>query len=373
MRVLYVSKASIVAAYRDKLDALAAHVSVTALIPSRWGSMEAGPMEDTASGVRIHTAAALLHGRNHLHAYAGAGAVVRAASPDIVHLDEEPYSTVTCQFAFLCRRRRIPFVFFAWQNLHKPLPVPFGLMRRFVYAGAAAGIAGTARAADVLKRGGWRGPTAVIPQLGVAPERFRSAPDLRTRMRARLGVAEGAFVVGYAGRLVAEKGVDLLLEAAAPLERATVLLIGAGPERRRLAARAHRLGMAARTHFAGSADSTEMPAWLNALDALVLPSRRGRGWTEQFGRVLVEAMACGVPVVGAISGEIPAVVGSAGLLFAEEDVAALRGHLERLAGAPELRHALGAAGRARALSHYTQERIARDTVDLYEVVLGRAR
>jgi glycosyltransferase involved in cell wall biosynthesis len=377
VRVLYVSKASVVAAYRDKLHALAEHASVMAIVPERWGPVRAlvdappaGAQSADDDGVRIRTARALLHGHNHLHVYRGARTLVRAAAPDIVHIDEEPYSAVTFQLALACRRAGVPFVFFAWQNLHKRLPPPFGMMRRYVFARAAAGIAGTRRAAAVLHNAGWHGETAVIPQLGVSPARFRPEPMQRVAVRRRLGMAADAFVAGFAGRLVPEKGVDLLLDAAASLDGAHVLVIGDGPERRSLADRAARLGIAERTHFVAAVASTAMPAWLNALDVLVLPSRSSRGWTEQFGRVLIEAMACRVPVAGAASGEIPTVIGDAGLLFDEGDVAQIRSHLERLRDSSTLRWTLGERGRARVLAEFTQERIARETAALYAAVLG---
>lgn len=391
MKVLYISKASIIPAYRDKLHALAEHVDLAAVIPERWGDRHAGPLDDAtrddhagacdtapaaggmhpavAGRARIRTARALLHGHNHFHVYSGAAALVHDAAPDLVHIDEEPYSAVTFQLARICHAAGVPCVFFAWQNLHKRLPPPFGLVRRHVFARAAAAIAGTNAAADVLRRAGWMGRTAVIPQIGVSPARFRPDAGLRATVRARLGIAPDGFVAGCAARLVPGKGVDLLLDAAAPLADTHVLIIGDGAERSRLSARVRSLGIAARTQFSGAVESVDMPAWLNALDVLVLPSRRSRGWAEQFGRVLIEAMACGVPVVGAVSGEIPDVIASAGLTFPENDAGALSAAIRQLRDAPGLRRTFGELGRARALEHFTHGRIATDTAALYQQVL----
>jgi len=101
----------------------------------------------------------------------------------------------------------------------------------------------------------------------------------------------------------------------------------------------------------------------------VLPSRTSSHWVEQFGRVLIEAMACGVAVVGSDSGEIPHVIGDAGLIFPEGDVAALRKQLARLQGNQALRRELGARGRARVMAHYTQAQVARDTVAFYRELI----
>src|SRR5690606_7251059 len=99
------------------------------------------------------------------------------------------------------------------------------------------------------------------------------------------------------------------------------------------------------------------------------PSRTTRTWKEQFGRVLVEAMACGVPVIGSNSGEIPHVVGEAGLIFAEDDVATLRAHLQRLIDSPAERMHLGKLGRERVLAHFTMASVAERTVAVYERLL----
>ena len=106
------------------------------------------------------------------------------------------------------------------------------------------------------------------------------------------------------------------------------------------------------------------------VDVLVLPSRRRPNWTEQFGRVLIEAMACQVAVVGAAVGEIPYVIGDAGLTFSEGDVEALRDRLSWLLQDPAQRHALGRAGRARVLAHYTQARVAQATVEVYRRLMA---
>jgi glycosyltransferase involved in cell wall biosynthesis len=109
----------------------------------------------------------------------------------------------------------------------------------------------------------------------------------------------------------------------------------------------------------------QMPAMLAQADALVLPSRSTPVWQEQFGRVLVEAMACGVPVVGSDSGAIPEVVGNAGLIFPEGDALALTGRLHQLMASPALRLELADRGHARVVAHFSQERIAQQTAAFY--------
>ncbi len=112
-----------------------------------------------------------------------------------------------------------------------------------------------------------------------------------------------------------------------------------------------------------------MPAFLRQLDALVLPSRTLPNWKEQFGRVLVEAMASGVAVIASDSGEIPNVIEGAGLLFQEEKSAHLRTHLCALLQQEGLRDELGVAGRRRVLDNFTQAQVAARTVEVYREIM----
>jgi glycosyltransferase involved in cell wall biosynthesis len=116
------------------------------------------------------------------------------------------------------------------------------------------------------------------------------------------------------------------------------------------------------------ADHTDLPGLIARMDVLALPSveviqRNLVPWIgiplrEQFGRVLVEAMACGVPVIGSDVGEIPYVIGDAGLTFASDDPAGLAEGLTRLRDQPALREELGRRGRQRAVTEFGWDRAA---------------
>jgi glycosyltransferase involved in cell wall biosynthesis len=354
----------VVAAYRAKLDALAAHCSVELIVPERWGRLEFEPRKH--EGFELHRVPALLHGQNHLHFYPSLGRVLRTLAPQLVHIDEEPYSTVTFQAARVCANARIPYVFFAWQNLPRPLPLPFRAMRAYVFQHASGAIAGTARAAEVLQQAGYTRSPAVIPQMGIDASTFTPDPNARVQTRQHLGIEPTAFLAGFAGRLSPEKGVDVLIDAVALAQTTNLLIIGDGPDRAALEARAGKL--AGRVRFAGHISSTMMPSLLSALDVLILPSIRTVRWEEQFGRVLVEAMACGVPVIGTRTGEIARVIGKAGIVVPERDPAALAAAIASLANDPHECARLGKFARERALANFTNARIASDTADFYHTV-----
>jgi len=363
-RVLMVSKACLVGIYQRKLEEIARHGDVTlrVVVPPFWRD-ERGVL----ALERVHTERyellvepMALNGSFHLHFYPRLGRHIRAFCPDIVHMDEEPYNLATWHGMALARRAGCRTVWFSWQNLRRRYPPPFAWFERYCLRYTDAAIAGSHTAAQVWRDKGYAGPLAVIPQFGVDPLVFAPSPRPEER---------GGFVIGFAGRLVAAKGVDLLLEAAAGLEGARVEILGSGPLRGALERQAAQAGLGERVSFLGTLPSPRMPEFYHRLDVLVLPSRSQANWIEQFGRVLVEAMACGMPVIGSDCGEIPHVIGDAGLVFPEGDVAALRGCLARLASDPALRAALGRQGRERALAHYTHAHVAAQTVAVYRAMM----
>jgi glycosyltransferase involved in cell wall biosynthesis len=168
------------------------------------------------------------------------------------------------------------------------------------------------------------------------------------------------------GRLVPEKGIADLLAAVALLpETMRLLIVGSGSHADALHAHATQLGIAARITWHAPVPTHAMPGIMQQCDALVLPSRTTANWKEQFGRVLVEAMACGVPVVGSSSGEIPHVVGDGGLIYAEGDTHALAAQLTVLLQDAPRYAAISAQARQRVLTHYTQQALAQRYAAIY--------
>ena len=362
MRVLMISKACLVGAYQRKLEEIACFpdVELMVAVPPSWydGSRVVRLERAHTAGYELVVEPIAFNGNFHLHFYPRLRQRLRAFAPDIVHVDEEPYNFATFHALRLAKRSGARVLWFTWQNLNRRYPFPFRLIERYNLRHTDYGIAGSAGAAKVWREKGYTGPLAVIPQFGVDPDIF--VPRSGERDPAR------GFLIGYVGRLVPEKGVDLLLEAVVGLPGVWRLaIVGSGPELNRLELLARRLELADRISFEGEISSLRMPAFYRELDALVVPSRSRPNWVEQFGRILIEAMACGVPVVGSDCGEIPNVVGDAGLIFPEENAGALREHLMRLMREADLWADLARRGRERAVARFTQAQIAAQTVAVY--------
>jgi glycosyltransferase involved in cell wall biosynthesis len=368
MRVLMISKACIAGAYQLKLEAIAAlGVDLTVVVPPYWRD-DAGrdaPLERVhTKGYRLVVEPMAFNGHFHYHVYPGLGRVFREVRPDLLHMDEEPYNLATLQGFWLAKRAGARPLFFTWQNLHRRYPPPFTWIEQYSYGNAGGAIAGNGEAVEVLRQKGYRGPTWVIPQFGVDPDLFKPDPTVQRRDRP--------FTVGFCGRLRERKGEMLLVEAVAALGGDVRLeVLGWGEAAPKLRQKAEQLGLGDRFRIHQAMPSIEVPRFYNSIDVLAAPSLTLPSWKEQFGRVLAEAMACGVPVAGSDSGEIARVIGDAGLLFPEGDVPALTECLRRLRDDPALRTALAGKGLQRVHALFTQKSIAEQTVAAYRDVLGQ--
>jgi glycosyltransferase involved in cell wall biosynthesis len=298
----------------------------------------------------------------YLQWYPKLDATLLALRPDVIDVWEEPWSLLSAQVCRL-RDKLLPeakIISETEQNIAKTLPPPFEWFRRFTLRKADFLIGRNTEALTVARSKGFRGPAAVVGN-GVDTELF--SPTTAGSPESRTG--ERGFRIGYAGRLVEEKGLDVLVEAVGSLPAPrTLVLSGEGPWLQRL----RRLKF---VEWAGKVAREELPGFYRGLDALVLPSRTTSSWKEQFGRVLVEAQACGVPVVGSSSGAIPEVIGGAGLVFPEGNAAYLAVALQRLRADAALRCSFAIKGRERACLHYGWDAIAAQMRQVYLSVLTR--
>jgi L-malate glycosyltransferase len=289
--------------------------------------------------------------------------------PDLVHYEGEIESLGAAQIVVLrwLLARHAKLVLTTWQNILRPRGRLVRMLNGMNLAASQHVLCASEEAVTVLERQGYRGTCSVLPIVGVDTRTF--CPKPVAELRSQLGLER--FVVGYVGRLVPEKGLDTLLSAAAQAAcRPQVLLVGNGPEKLCLQELAVRLGLGDRIRFMDAVPHEAVPDYMNLLDMLVLPSRTTVHWKEQFGRVLVEAMACRVAVAGSTSGAIPEVIGGAGRIFPEGDSSALAGIMDALAAEPTLRLTLAQQGHDRALSRYSIEHIASDTLAVWRRLLA---
>ena len=378
-RLLTVGHSYCVARNRQLADALArageGEWEVTAAAPTRFPG-DFGPVAlEPLPGERARVVGVPVRGasRIHLMRYGGRLRELLREGWDVVHCWEEPYVLAGAQVARWTPPGAV-LVYATFQNLSKRYPPPFSWAERYAMQRAGGWIAFGRTVEEALRgRPGYASlPRRVIP-LGVDTERFRPDPAAGERARHALGwSAEGPPVVGFLGRFVPEKGLPLLLRALDRVESPwRALLVGGGPLEGEVHAWA--AGHGGRARVVTGVRHDEVPPWLCAMDLLCAPSLTTPRWREQLGRMLIEAMACGVAVAGSSSGEIPHVLADAGVVVQEGDEGAWAAALARLLEDHGARAAWVARGLARARAEFAWPVVARAHLDFFGELLEKGR
>lgn len=372
MKVLRISHSSVVEAWRERERKMRDRGHQVRLISA--GSWNEGGVnvpfrprsdEDAAGAATIgtHPALFLFDPRVLWRSF--------AQDWDVLDIHEEAYALATAEVLAVRRLRHTwdrlrgrrrpplgPFVLYSAQNLDKVYPLPIRWMERSILRRAGGLYVANLAATQIERRKGARGPVVLIP-LGVDTDIFSPGPQ-------PVG-SDGRIVVGYAGRFTRQKGVDVLLRAVADNPEVTVLLAGAGPEEANLRALAAPLGD--RVRFVGSLGLTELVHFYRSLTVLAVPSVNAPGLVEQFGRVAVEAMACGTPVIATRTGSLADIVEGAGLVIPTDDVGALREAIVQVGSDPAFAAELRSAGVGRA-RQCSWDEVAEAQLALYRTVLG---
>lgn len=364
MRVLRISHSGTVDAWRERERVVRRHGhKVTSVVATVWDEggrpvrLDARPGEDVIGVPTLGRHPALfLYDPRPLWRLLG-------EDWDVLDLHEEPFALASAEVLAMraLRRSRVPYCLYSAQNIDKRYPPPFRWLERWALRHASAVSVCNREAGEIVSRKGLAG-RAVLLGLGIDPTQFTPGPERNSR-------AEGPVRVGYVGRLAVHKGVDVLLEAVAADPRLRLAVAGAGPEDAALRQRASHADLAGRVEILGPLDKADLPDFYRGLDVLAVPSLTTSGWVEQFGRVAVEAMACGTPVVASDSGALPDVVRGAGILVPPGDPVTLTAALVAAGTDPARSAAMRREGIARA-REFDWERIGGEYVQLYEDMTG---
>lgn len=283
---------------------------------------------------------------------------------DLVHCWQEPYTFLGGQIAYW-KPQSTPLVYFSFQNNNKNYPPPFNKIEQYSMHRAAGWISAGQTITEALKsRPGYNRPTRLIPT-GVDTQHFYPCPEVGLKVLQALGWAESdAPVVGYLGRFVPEKGLDLLMSVLDELKTPwRALFVGGGLMEAQLRDWAKKYPQQVRV--CTGIQHSDVPQYLNAMDILCAPSQTTKNWREQFGRMLIEAFACGVPVIGSDSGEIPYVIGDAGVIVREQNQAGWVQALSDLLESPEQRQILAEKGLWRSRTYYAWPIVAQQYLDFF--------
>jgi glycosyltransferase involved in cell wall biosynthesis len=390
MKILVASHTYIVDLNCEKLRALASldpEIEVTIVVPKRWrpGGVQNQIVETkakTEGNFRIVPVSNFSQNNQALLTF-GADIVklLRQFKPQIIQVEQGTKALGYTQLITLNRLLKIGAknLFFTWWNLPYEPKFPISLIENYNLRHTDGAVPGNQDAADILRQHGYTGAVKVMPQLGVNEILF--SPNLQPELAAKLGIESEEFIIGFIGRFVPEKGLLTLLKAVAGLNTKSwkLLLLGRGEFKDTMLTEAKAMGICDRLIFIESVPHNRVPDYLNLMDVLVLPSETtyqvrtltAVGWKEQFGHVLIEAMACQVPVIGSDSGEIPNVINNAGLIFPEGDAAALRQCLQQLIDCPDFSQKMARDGYLRARAKYSNKALAQELLDFYRYLTDK--
>ena len=279
---------------------------------------------------------------------------------DLIYVNHEPYAMSTVQVCWAnLQTSKLPFGFHSCQNIFKNYPVPFSWLERMVYRSSRFAFPITEAVARVLRQKGFKGDATLCP-FPFDPSLYHPLPE--AERKELIPRERGEVVIGYVGRMVEQKGLRTLVKAIARLPASgwKLVVIGTGPYESAFDQLVSENGLADRVVRLGYIAHDITPRYLGAMDVLVLPSETRPNWKEQFGRVLIEAMACGACVVGSDSGEIPGLINSSGggRVFPEANPEALADVLQQLIHHEDERQALARFGRAWAKDNISLPAVA---------------
>lgn len=363
MRVLFTWHAAVLAGNQVYIEKLSSYngMEVFLLIPPAWDEATSMVYAEKVVGAKYETIVEKV--RNPFKGlkfyYQKTAKILREVNPDVIFIYEEPYSFAAFNILY-CKQKVVPrakTLFYTWQNLLCRYPFVHRVVEKYVFSHVDMAIAGSEDVLRVLQKKGFRRPIRIVP-LALSPELF---PEYdAASLRQELGLRE--FTIGYVGRITKEKGIQELFEAVAPIKSSCqILVIGSGQDEEYFRQYAESVGLKDRIIWLTSQHNSQMYKYYRAMDALILPSRTTAHWKEQFGRTLIEAMVCKIPVIGSSSGEIPNVIADAGLIFEEGNICDLREKIMSLQKSQDKSNILKGKGYARVMSRFTWGKVAEDT------------
>jgi glycosyltransferase involved in cell wall biosynthesis len=307
--------------------------------------------------------------------FRGLSGLLREKRFDIILVDAEPWALYKWQAWWLKRRYQPHSLFgeFTFENLERP-GLRGWILSQFYRASARVDdftISGNQASRRILlKYGASEKRNLVAAQNGVDTNDFIPAPEKKSQFRQLFHLSPDALIIGFCGRFMVEKGILDLIAAVQEIrldqthENVHLALLGEGPLKSTITEECPPW-----LHVVVGQPSSVIPKFMQSVDLFVLPSkpsREGRRvWEEQFGHVLIEAMACGVPTLGSDSGAIPEVIGTPEAIFPHSDVNALRQLLSKAIEDPTWRLALGKKQRQRVETNYSHETVARRYTDFF--------
>jgi glycosyltransferase involved in cell wall biosynthesis len=378
MRLLVIDNLAVESSRRYLYRQLAKQIGETVylLVPEKWieQSVTTQSEKETDQNLKVYSSPFLFGFRHQRIIYLHLKKVIAEVKPDAIFISSEPENFNTFHLVRIVKKYfpNTKLVCASWRNMDyriNPYPYKFGWINRLIenynIKRIDICIAHSPSAKYFLEKVGKWKVVYIPPSINLEEYPFQHKTHSENSEK---------FVVGYIGRLAYEKGVDILIRAISRVDKNVhAIIVGDGKEKEHLKILARELKIDDRIIWQDAIPYKEVPKFIQQFDALVLPSRTTNIWKEQFGRVLIEAMALGVPVIGSDSGDIPSVIGECGLIFKENNAEELTDLLKRLISDRELLKTLVTKGREKIEKEYPHGVIAQKYVKIFNKSLIESR
>ncbi len=379
MRTTIISHTYVTPMNQAKVQALTEFFSdVHMIVPTRvkdtlrtiqFEQMSQAKFQSTAieAGFDFHNSTRLYHPWQLIKA-------LKKTDSQIWLVEQEPYSLSTLQILRLKKKFGVKVLLYSFQNIFKIYSQPFSWVEKKCLSLSDGLIVGSDSASEVWQRKGYpKNKIHILPQVGVDIDFF---PPMNSNIARKKLSLPPAMTFGFAGRLVEEKGVQILLQAGASLRDYLakakkdlpfqILIVGRGPFENELRHLIKKLSIESMVIFTGAPTHEEMPQYLQAMDVLVLPSLTRAHWREQFGHVLIEAMACEKPCLASDADPMNKIIAGSGLCFKEGDAADLALKMQLMLENPSEVEKKGKAAREEVQRKYTNQVIAEKLFQISE-------
>jgi glycosyltransferase involved in cell wall biosynthesis len=279
--------------------------------------------------------------------------------PEVIHIFEEPYSISCYQLLSIAKQLnpRPKIIIESFENIFCKHPFPFSAIETHNLKIADALISVPKEGMELWRKKGFLGQVFNLP-VGIDDKVFFRKESAKN----------DAVRFCYVGRIVEEKGIKDLLASFSELslryKNIELYIAGSGALKNELSSK----NTNNKIKFTDPINNSELPEFYSSMDILVLPSLTTKNWKEQFGRVLIEAMSCGLAVIGSSSGEIPNVIGDSGIIFDEGNNKSLYTAMETLAINFDILFEYKKKAKERVTNNYTWANITKKTISIYEQI-----
>lgn len=384
MRVIIVSHTYITPINRKKWQILASlypDAQLTVVFPTKWPTtlfkhkVEKCLEKNPLSNCNFVAIKSYKSGNEILYNYKTNELLqlVKSINPDIIQVEQGDNALSYSQCIILAKilRLKTKFIFFTWVNWTEKKSLKYRLLwtwiEKFNLKSSNAAIVGNHDAEVILRKKKFHKKIFVLPQLGVDTNIFKPAKKNNTELK----------FIGFVGRLIEEKGIFTLLNAFENLHKKypdwKLVFLGTGQCKDMLKGKIVLKNLVNYVEILDATPHEQVAQFIQKLEIFVLPSFDKENWREQFGHVLIEAMACSIPVIGSDAGEIPNIIANTGIIFKQKDVPSLQNALESLIINEKLRKSLGENGHKSVLIKYSHEAIASKTYSIWnQIIKGKS-